>query len=181
MWLQPPSTGSTKRQIPAAKQLWRIGPQSGLYTPPTGDIKFMRQCDGVWHFPWSRNACGIYSSLWLYIPINCMLSSVLVYCHFRCTAGWGARTCNITHNVAVKYPQWPFYFLPWLFTHLSTADISELDSPLCARFRPCCCWPVSLGPSVAAELQCCPLMAQLDTAVWHIAALWKDCANWKLH
>lgn len=42
----------------------------------------MRQCDGVWHFPWSRNACGIYSFHWLYIPNNCMLSSVLIYCHF---------------------------------------------------------------------------------------------------
>lgn len=39
----------------------------------------MCQCDGVWHFPGFRNACGIYSSLWLYIPNDCMLSHILVY------------------------------------------------------------------------------------------------------
>lgn len=42
-------------------------------------LDFFCQCAGAWHFPWSRNACGIYWSLQLYIPNTCMPCRIFGY------------------------------------------------------------------------------------------------------
>lgn len=119
----------------------------------------MRQCDGVWHFPWSRNACGIYSSLWLYIPNNCMLSRILVYYHFCCiTAQLQERgpvtsltqcTCQ-TSAVTLVFSSMALYspLNCWHFgiRQPSLCSVSSMLPPACLIGAECGCWTAMLLP-----------------------------------
>ncbi len=152
-------------------------------------IQSICQCDGlfwwVWHFPWSRNACGIYGSPWLYIPNNCMffphfgLLPFLLYD----SAGTGTRICNTANTVYLSnVSSDPLFFSVAFYSPLNCWHFRMRRSSLCSvaftliQSHLCYYQPVSVGQSAAAASQCCSLMVQSGTAGWHAAALQADCA-----
>lgn len=93
----------------------------------------------MWHFPWSRNACGIYWSLWLYIPNNCMLFATFgLFAIFCCMTAQVQERGSVTTltQCTCQTSAVTLYFSPWLFTHLSTLWHFRWDAPLCAAYPP---------------------------------------------
>ena len=115
----------------------------------------MRQCDGAGLFPWSRNACGIYSSLGQYIPNNCMLSHnfdllpLLLLLLLSLVQERGPITtltlCTCQHK------QWPSGFTVALYSPLNCWHFRIRWSSLCCaaftytQSHPCCLQPVFIG------------------------------------
>lgn len=116
-----------------------------------------------------------------YVPINCMLSHIFLcfYCRFfscccccSCCCATVPETGTLQQHercVAVKHQRRPTHFPPWLFAHLSTADISELDGPPAARTQHIQSRLQRGRGAGAAELQCCSPMAPWGSALCSFA------------
>lgn len=136
------------------------------------DFWFFCQCAGVWHFPWSRNACGIYWSLQLYIPNTCMPCRIFGYFLLpsddtAASESWSVTaltqcTCQAS-AVTLCFSQWlfnspltcwhfrwdrPFLFLFFFFCSIVSASIhSHSLSPACLIGAVCSFWTPTLLPS----------------------------------
>ncbi len=80
-----------------------------------------------------------------------MLSRILVYCHFCCVTAQVQERGSLTTltQCTCQTSAVTLYFSPWLFTHLSPADISDENGPLLCSvattlIHPCYYQPVSM-------------------------------------
>lgn len=107
-----------------------------------------------------------YTDLCGYIfQITCMLPRILVYCNFCCVTASVQERGSLTTvtQCTCQTSAVTLYFSPWLFTHLSPADISDetdlfvqhslhINSvssmllPACLNGAECGCWTAILLP-----------------------------------
>lgn len=92
----------------------------------------------MWHFPWSRTACGIYWSMWLYIFLitACFSTFGLLPFLLYDSAGTGDRICNNTNIVYLSnISSDPLFFTVALSSPLTLWHF-RWDVPLCAAYPP---------------------------------------------